>query len=49
VGRVPIRDASHDLARAARELEAAGGVPVDLGLRRPTLDDVFLHLTGQPA
>src|SRR5919204_824003 len=34
---------------AARALREAG-IPVsDLGLRRPTLDDVFLTLTGAPA
>ena len=30
-----------------RELDAAGIAVQDVGLRRPTLDDVFLSLTGQ--
>ncbi len=32
---------------ALRILDAAGIIPVDLGLRRPSLDDVFLSLTGR--
>ncbi|RJL36231.1 ATP-binding cassette domain-containing protein [Bailinhaonella thermotolerans] len=37
------------LARVVRELDAAG-VPIEgLTVRRPTLDDVFLHVTGLPA
>jgi ABC-2 type transport system ATP-binding protein len=37
------------LSAAVRELDAAG-VPVDdVGVRRPTLDDVFLKLTGHEA
>jgi ABC-2 type transport system ATP-binding protein len=32
---------------ALRILDTAGIVPVDLGLRRPSLDDVFLSLTGR--
>jgi hypothetical protein len=31
-----------------RRLDAAGLVLSDLALRRPTLDDVFVALTGQP-
>jgi ABC-2 type transport system ATP-binding protein len=34
---------------AAAELRRAGIVVADMGLRRPTLDDVFLQLTGQPS
>jgi ABC transporter DrrB family efflux protein len=33
---------------AASELRRAGVAVSDLGLRRPTLDDVFLQLTGAP-
>src|SRR5467141_1245294 len=36
-----------DLMTALRILDSAGIVPVDLGLRRPSLDDVFLSLTGR--
>ena len=37
------------IERSARALRDAA-IPVsDLGLRRPTLDDVFLTLTGAPA
>jgi ABC-2 type transporter len=32
---------------ALRILDAAGIVPVDLGLRRPSLDELFLSLTGR--
>ena len=36
------------ISEAARALQAAGVTVSDLGLRRPTLDDVFLTLTGHP-
>jgi ABC-2 type transport system ATP-binding protein len=46
---VPVRDGARLLAAAVRALDEAG-VPVDdLSLRRPTLDDVFLALTGHVA
>jgi ABC-2 type transport system ATP-binding protein len=43
--------ASHDgiLTRAIRELDSAGVRVDDIGFRRPTLDEVFLTLTGHPA
>jgi oleandomycin transport system ATP-binding protein len=34
---------------AVRRLDEAGIGVVDLGLRRPSLDEVFLALTGRPA
>ena len=34
------------LAPIVRELDAADLTVDDLALRRPTLDEVFLHLTG---
>ena len=37
------------LAAVVRDLDAAGIEVEDLGLRRPTLDDVFLALTGRAA
>ena len=37
------------LAAVVRDLDAAGVEVEDLGLRRPTLDDVFLALTGRAA
>jgi ABC-2 type transport system ATP-binding protein len=38
------------LAAVVRDLDTAAGVRVDeLGLHRPTLDDVFLTLTGHAA
>jgi hypothetical protein len=37
------------LTRAIRELDAAGIAVNDAGFRRPTLDEVFLNLTGHPA
>ena len=37
------------VVRAAEALEAAGIEVAELGLRRPTLDDVFLTLTGHAA
>ncbi|HUF06990.1 MAG TPA: ATP-binding cassette domain-containing protein [Candidatus Binatia bacterium] len=49
--RVSIAVASHDgvLTRAIRELDTAGVEVDDAGFRRPTLDEVFLSLTGRPA
>jgi len=35
------------LTRAVRDLDAAGVAVDDAGVHRPTLDDVFLVLTGQ--
>jgi ABC-2 type transport system ATP-binding protein len=32
---------------AVRVLDAAGIVPAGLGMRRPSLDEVFLSLTGR--
>ena len=37
------------LTRAIRELDVAGVQVDDIGFRRPTLDEVFLQLTGRPA
>jgi ABC-type multidrug transport system ATPase subunit len=44
---VPVCEPVPDLMAALRILDTAGIVPVDLGLRRPSLDDVFLSLTGR--
>ena len=43
--------ASHDgvLTRVIRELDSAEVRVDDIGFRRPTLDEVFLTLTGRPA
>jgi ABC-2 type transport system ATP-binding protein len=46
---VPIANGSQQLASAVRDLDAAGVALDDLALRRPTLDDVFLALTGHEA
>jgi ABC-2 type transport system ATP-binding protein len=42
----PVRDRVAALTEAARALRAAGIAVEDIALRRPTLDEVFLHLTG---
>jgi len=49
VGRVvlPVRDGPAILPELAARLAATGLRVTDLALRRPTLDDVFLALTGQ--
>jgi len=39
---------AHDLANVVRVLDERGIQVDDIGLRRPTLDEVFLNLTGQP-
>jgi ABC-2 type transport system ATP-binding protein len=43
---VPITDRTKALVAVAMALSEAGIEPEDLTLRRPTLDEVFLHLTG---
>ncbi|HEY9332524.1 MAG TPA: ATP-binding cassette domain-containing protein [Streptomyces sp.] len=40
-------DASLTLPRIVRELDAAGAAVIDASLRPPTLDEVFLRLTGR--
>ncbi|MFG2641372.1 ATP-binding cassette domain-containing protein [Streptomyces sp. NPDC048370] len=42
----PVTDRMAALAETVRVLEAAGIEAEDIALRRPTLDEVFLHLTG---
>ncbi|WP_413756485.1 ATP-binding cassette domain-containing protein [Streptomyces sp. MMBL 11-3] len=42
-------DPTLTLPRLVRELDAAGVPLLDVSLRPPTLDDVFLRLTGRPA
>ncbi|MEV0224637.1 ATP-binding cassette domain-containing protein [Streptomyces sp. NPDC050704] len=44
----PVTDRMAALAGAVRALEEAGIEAEDIALRRPTLDEVFLHLTGKP-
>ncbi len=46
---VPVGSQDGVLTRAIRELDAAGVHVDDIGFRRPTLDEVFLTLTGRPA
>ena len=45
---VPVAAGGSVVADAVRLLDAAGIGIADLSLRRPTLDDVFLTLTGRP-
>ena len=46
---VSVRDGSTLLAGVVRELDTAGVTVTDLTMRQPTLDDVFLALTGRTA
>jgi ABC-2 type transport system ATP-binding protein len=46
---VPITDRTKALVTVASVLSEVGIEPEDLSLRRPTLDEVFLHLTGPTA
>jgi ABC-2 type transport system ATP-binding protein len=46
---VPVTGGARLLAEVIRELDAAGIEIDDIGLRRPTLDDVFISLTGHAA
>jgi ABC-2 type transport system ATP-binding protein len=43
---VPVSQGATQVAEAVRRLDAAGIAIADLSLHRPTLDDVFLALTG---
>jgi ABC-2 type transport system ATP-binding protein len=45
----PVRGGASVLTDALRQLDAAEVAVLDVGLRRPTLDDVFLTLTGHRA
>jgi ABC-2 type transport system ATP-binding protein len=47
--RVPVHERSGAIAEAVRRLDSAGVAIDDLVLRRPTLDDVFISLTGHSA
>jgi ABC-2 type transport system ATP-binding protein len=46
---VPVSDGGTALFEAVRAFDELGIVPFEFGLRRPTLDDVFLTLTGHAA
>ena len=46
---VPVSGGAASLTEAIRLLDGAGVELLDVGLRRPTLDDVFLSLTGHSA
>jgi daunorubicin resistance ABC transporter ATP-binding subunit len=46
---VPAPDGAATLAEVLRRLDAVGVTPEDVTLRKPTLDDVFLALTGHAA
>ena len=43
----PVNDGANSLMTALRQLDAQRIAVLDVGLRRPTLDDVFLTLTGR--
>jgi ABC-2 type transport system ATP-binding protein len=43
----PVSDGVAALTEVARTLQDAGASVADIGLRRPTLDEVFLRLTGK--
>ena len=46
---VPVRERVAALTEVLGALSDQGIVPADVGIRRPTLDDVFLRLTGHKA
>ncbi len=43
----PVAGGASAFAAALQALDHAGIAPLDVGLRRPTLDDVFLSMTGR--
>jgi ABC-2 type transport system ATP-binding protein len=44
---VPVNGGTRALMEVVRLLDVAGVEPLDIGIRRATLDDVFLKLTGE--
>ncbi|WP_329140004.1 ATP-binding cassette domain-containing protein [Streptomyces sp. NBC_01476] len=46
---LPAPDGPATLSEVVRRVEAAGVALTDIALRRPSLDEVFLALTGRPA
>ncbi len=44
--RLPAREGPRTLMAVTRALDSEGIVPLDISIHRPTLDDVFLSLTG---
>jgi len=46
---VPVEQGSARLLEAVRALDAQRVAVSDIGLRRATLDEVFLSMTGRPA
>ena len=46
---IPVPDGTEALFQAVRRLDAARIKPADIAIHRPTLDDVFLRLTGHEA
>ena len=46
---IPVSNGAKLLANIVRDLDEAGVQLDDIALRRPTLDDVFLTLTGHAA
>jgi ABC-2 type transport system ATP-binding protein len=46
---MPLDKARGDIAEAVRRLDAASVGIADIAVRRPTLDDVFMSLTGHAA
>lgn len=47
--RLPAPDGSQTLVKVVRRLDETGITPQDVALRKPSLDDVFLKLTGRGA
>jgi ABC-2 type transport system ATP-binding protein len=47
--KIPARNGVEDLMAAVRLMDQHGIRPDDINIRKPSLDDVFLTLTGQPA
>lgn len=47
--KIPVKNSAEDLLTVTKMIEQSGLKPVNISLHKPTLDDVFLSLTGKKA
>mgnify|MGYP003342082018 FL=1 len=47
--KIPVKNSATDLLKVTQMVDKAGVQPTNISLHKPTLDDVFLSLTGKKA